>query len=228
MTLRRPEPAAHITVMSPQQQRRQPAGTPAGGQYAPDTRQEVDVALDDPQIEANPKIARWFEQVRPYASIDAVVPGKALGGNTDWEEFVVGEDDLSVFRQGGCAVWAAAAHRQTGWPIVVAGPSQCDCGDWEPEDPIGYGTTTDQLCPCQPHHLMVQAPDGMVWDVAGEHDPTAFVEDRDTVDPDGNTIPYTIRRIEPETAVDILESWHPPTEAADLGQWAAWSVAQVI
>lgn len=154
----------------------------------------------------------------PVPTPDGTIPaGDLRAGDTihmDVFDGTIGvRDDRAdqTFTLGGCAIMAAALHDRTGWPVVAVGdadtgPDACGCApddcydyDFDLEDDDGDGPDPE-WCDCRVAHFMVRSPDGMVWDVRGEHDPEPLCDDG-----------RTIRPVPDRVLSSVLGGWdHPP------------------
>jgi len=135
-------------------------------------------------------------------------------------------DTVLVFRMGGCHVMAAVLAEETGWPVVAVGAAGCDGGcvtagredRWDAE--FGEGGEvlgSPEWCDCRIRHFAVEAPDGMVWDVAGEHDPAGWADDGDD---------EVVVRVPPAVFARVLEGWGD--ESQMLAGWARLLAPRVL
>lgn len=171
--------------------------------------------------DADPEIVDWIDSfgILPVTAGDRMLNGGYNGA-------IVDTDDNEVFTSGGCALWAAAAHVLTGWPVSRVSPgANLDCG-CDPEenygrrlaDPFDDDSPVIEpgMCICQVQHFLVHAPNGMAWDVRGEHDPAGLAEAYGHYSP---TVPASV-------LIDSLDSWHW-NDTAPLAGWAFRS-AQIV
>lgn len=184
------------------------------GRFAPKDHLEADLVLDDPQTGSAVASRAWMRRHRHHEYLrPPLTSGDHIGG------LEVGTDDISMFTLGGCALWATAAHHRTGWPVVRLGATECLCGRSDPDSPAP--------CDCQLDHFMVQAPDGMVWDVRGEHDPEGLVEGHVPLHDVEGDAGVVIEPVEDDVLVEVLDRWHPDPSTCDV-DWATWSVSQML
>lgn len=179
----------------------------------------------------DPFAAGYPDVAWEVAEIDRSAAFVPLGGTIDDGAFAgaVVTDRVDgvareVFRMGGCHLMAVALHEQTGWPFAAVGVADCgdSCGTglderWDAEfDPAGARVVNEpEWCDCRILHFVVVAPDGMVWDVAGEHDPAGF-------DPDDAV------RVVPDTVMGrVLRGWCGDSEPGLLG-WARRLAPKVL
>jgi hypothetical protein len=213
---------------------RQPAGIPAGGEFAPHARTGAAVSLATSAVFDSATMSPLAGT--PISSRDwDFISLDQLGNSNLWryssgdhlEEVsrggwrgveVTPENEGWVFTSGACDIWAAAATRQRGWPVWAAGH---ECAGCDSEMNYGFreGDFYDELglCECQTAHFFVQAPDGMLWDVHGEHDPLGVAE----------SYRSPLRPVTEATLSDVLDSWHGPDDA-DVVAWAHLSVDRVL
>jgi hypothetical protein len=159
------------------------------------------------------------ESRHQFAALDAVTveTGEMVWVDEYGTDFEVGnpEDTYTAFTQGGCHIFAAAAHNRTGWPIVALAYNECVNG-CDPYSHYDYqedenGEPHGEWCQCAVNHFYVEAPDGTLWDVTGAVDPEALLED----DPD-----HHLRTVPDDVFAAVLQSW------GSTSQLAGWALQQ--
>jgi hypothetical protein len=135
-------------------------------------------------------------------------------------DFEVGnpEDTYTAFTSGGCHIFAAVAHAETGWPVVAYGYKECVNGcspDTHYDASEGEnGEWSGTWCDCHMSHFYVRDPNGRIWDVTSCTDEEAILDDMDE---------FAVRDVPDEVFSVALTAWG---SSPDLVGWARKHVVE--
>lgn len=149
-------------------QPRKPAGTPAGGQWAP-------MAHAEPEVDLVPERHRSDRSVPKPSEDQAPITVGTHQGPVQLTPGVIDDQATLAFHNGHCISLAKAMSDETGWPVVahLSRP-----GDLSFERGVDGSTITADL-PFDAWadafvHAMVEAPDGSLVDIDGAHNPDDY------------------------------------------------------
>lgn len=111
-----------------------------------------------------------------------VIPG-VIDDNADW-----------VYRNGQCLALAVAAAEETGWPVHLR-----TFTDGDPADPTGTYLNL--------RHAYLEAPDGTLIDIRGDHDPVIVEEETRDFDGDLYAPPRTVPATEARALLEEFEGF---------------------